>query len=158
MSEMPQRLGRLAGYLQGTSLAVLACTRKPEDWERQGDRWASLAAMLAAYEAEFAGRLLIAPDDVARWRAEPADGLCWGTLGVTDFDSLVREPADLDRLPGLFERGVRVFQIAASARPSALAGTDNIGDDRGLTDLGRALLARFGELSDRSRPGSIADP
>ena len=71
-------------------------------------------ALLSAYEAEFAGRLLIAADDVARWRAEPADGLCWGSLGVAGFDFLIREPADLDHLPDLFERGVRVFQLAAT--------------------------------------------
>ena len=46
-AEVPQRLLRLDGYLQGTSLAVLTCKRKPEDWERQRDRWGSLAALLA---------------------------------------------------------------------------------------------------------------
>ena len=147
--EVPQRLGRLDGYLQGTALTVLSCQRKPEDWERQGDPWSSLAALVSAYEAEFAGRLLIAPDDVARWCAEPADGLCWGTLGVAGFDFLIREPADLDHLPVLFERGVRVFQLAASAA-SLLAGTADTGDDRGLTDLGRAFLARLDELSEYS--------
>ena len=71
---------------------------------------------------------------------------------MTNLASLVREPADLDRLPGLFERGVRVFQIGEFTS-TALAGTKTLGDDRGLTDLGRALLARLGELSTASRPG-----
>ena len=107
-----------------------------------------------AYEAEFAGRLLIAPDDVARWHAEPADGLCWGTLGVAGFDFLVRGPAELDHLPVLFERGVRVFQLAATAA-NLLAGTAETGDDRGLTDLGRAFLVRLNEVSDYHAPGSM---
>ena len=68
----------LAGHVAGCSRLHL---RKPEDWDRQGDRWASLAAMLAVYEAEFAGRLLIAPHDVARWRAEPADCALLGNSG-----------------------------------------------------------------------------
>ena len=119
--EVPGRVGRLDGYLLGTSLAVLVCARKPEEWAGQADAWGALGLMLARYEAEFAGRIIRDAGDVARWRSSPPDGLCWGVLGVAGFDGLVREADDLDRLPGLFDRGVRVFQpIAASA--GVLAG------------------------------------
>ena len=74
---------------------------------------------------------MIGPDDVERWRAEPPNGLCWGMLGVAGFDFLIREPADLDRLPSLFERGVRVFQpvesgtslLGGSAEPATIASS-----------------------------------
>ena len=95
--------------------------------------------MIARYEAEFCGRLLLGPDDVERWQAEPPDGLCWGVLGIEGFDFLIREPGDLDHLPGLFERGVRVFQLVQSGS-TALGGAAIAGDDRGLGDLGRAFL------------------
>jgi membrane dipeptidase len=152
--EVTRRLGRLRGYLQGTAAAVLFCGRKREDWERQRDPWGSLVELLAVYEAEFAGRLLIAPPDLARWRAEPPDYLSWGMMAVAGFDFLVREPGDLDRLPCLFDRGVRVFQLAETAA-NVLAGSAETGDDRGLTDLGRAFLARLGELSDGRKPGPM---
>jgi membrane dipeptidase len=145
-AEVPARLHRLEGYLLGTSAAVLACARKPEEWARQSDAWLSLGTLLARYEAEFTGRLLYGPADIARWRAEPADGLCWGLLAVAGFDALIREPRDLDRLPALFERGVRVFQLVAS-HAGPLAGSDESGDDRGLTDLCRSSLARLAELA-----------
>jgi membrane dipeptidase len=153
-ADVARRLGRLDGYLQGTAAAVLYCARKREDWARQSDPWGSLAELLAVYEAEFAGRLLIAPADVARWRAEPPDGLCWGMLAVAGFDFLVRTQADLDRLPVLFDRGIRVFQLAETAA-NALAGSAEPGDRRGLTDLGRAFLGRLGELSDQRAPGPM---
>jgi membrane dipeptidase len=154
-TDVQARLRRLSGYLQGTALTLLFCGRKAQEWERRDDRWGALAELLALSEAEFPGRLLIGPDDVARWRAEPADGLCWGMLAVAGFDFLVREPVDLDRLPALFERGVRVFQLV-DGLPNTLAGSVEPGDDRGLTDLGRTFLGRLGELEishvPRSRP------
>ena len=156
--EIPGRVGRLDGYLLGTSLAVLACGRKPEDWSRQADPWEALGLMIARYEAEFAGRILRDARDVARWRSLPADGLCWGVLGVAGFDFLVRQADDLDRLPALFERGVRVFQAVADDG-GVLGGSASPGDDRGLTDLGRAFLARVAELArdGESRPRPILD-
>jgi membrane dipeptidase len=154
-ADVQPRLRRLSGYLQGTALTLLYCGRKAPEWERRDDRWQALAELLALSEAEFSGRLLIGPDDVARWRAEPADGLCWGMLAVGGFDFLVGEPADVDRLSALFERGVRVFQLV-DGLTSTLAGSAEPGDDRGLTDLGRAFLGRLGELdvshAPRSRP------
>ena len=149
--EVPRLLGRLDGYMSGTAAAVLACGRGLEDWARRDDRWRSLNELIARYESEFSGRLLIGRDDVERWFAEPSDGLCWGMLGVAGFDSLIREPADLDRLPGLFERGVRVFQPVESGT-SSLGGSADPGDDRGLTELGRSFLSRLAELAGGGRP------
>ncbi len=101
------------------------------------------------------------PEDVKRWLAEPAGRLCWGTLGVAGFDFLVREPADLDRLPPLFERGVRVFQLVKGAA-SALAGSAEAGDDRGLTELGRSFLELLAGLGashpDRARESREGEP
>jgi membrane dipeptidase len=143
--EVAGRLGRLDGYLLGTSLTVLACGRKPEEWSGQPDPWGSLGLMLARYEAEFAGRIIRDAGDVARWRSSPPDGLCWGMLGVAGFDGLVRGADDLDRLADLFERGVRIFQpIAGSA--GNLGGSSEPGD-HGLTDLGRAFLGRLADLA-----------
>jgi len=149
--ELPGLLGRLDGYMSGTAAGVLVCRRGVEDWARQDDHWRSLDELIARYESEFAGRLLIGRDDVERWRAEPSDGLCWCMLGVAGFDSLIREPADLDRLPGLFERGVRVFQPVENGS-SLLGGSADPGDDRGLTELGRSFLSRLAELAGRREP------
>jgi membrane dipeptidase len=137
-------LGQAEGYLTGASAAVVACYRDADDWARQPQPWRALGDLIARVEAEFPGRLLIGPDDHARWVDEP-DALCWAVLGVEGFDFLVREPADFDRLPDLFDRGVRVFQPAYGAT-SALAGTSAAGDDRGLTDLGVAFLQTLADL------------
>lgn len=156
--EVPGRVGRLDGYLLGTSLAVLACARKAEDWSKQPDAWSALGSIVARYEAEFAGRILRDPADVARWRSSPSDGLCWGVLGVAGFDGLVRDAGDLDRLPALFERGVRVFQPVAIPG-GTLGGSSAGGDDRGLTELGRSFLARIVALArgGEARPRPIVD-
>ncbi len=156
--EVPGRVGRLDGYLLGTSLAVLVCARKPEDWARQADTWHSLGLMIARYEAEFAGRILRDAADAARWRSSPRDGLCWGVLGVAGFDFLVRDADDLERLPPLFERGVRVFQPIAG-RGGVLGGSADPGDEGGLTDLGRAFLDRIAGLprADATGPRPILD-
>jgi membrane dipeptidase len=154
--EVAGKLQQIDGYLMGTSLAFLSCGRAAGDWERQDDPWGALAAMIDRYEAEFPGRLVAVPDDLERWRtdADAPDGLCWGLLGVAGFDRLVREPADLDRLAPLFERGVRVFQPIEAAR-GVLGGSRDAGDERGLSDLGRAFLER---LLDLSPPAGKADP
>jgi membrane dipeptidase len=153
-ADVPDRLGQLDGYLLGTSIAVLACGRRSSEWKRVADPWSSLNELIARCDAEFSGRLLIGPEDVRRWRSEPAAGLCWGVLGVAGFDYLVREAADIDRVRGLFERGVRVFQLVES-EANALAGSAEPGDERGLTDLGRELLARLCGLGKVSEPGPV---
>ncbi|MCA1685390.1 MAG: membrane dipeptidase, partial [Planctomycetia bacterium] len=80
-----------------------------------------------------------------------------GVIGVEGFDALVRTPDDLDRLPGLFERGVRVFQPVYAAT-GVLAGSASDGDDRGLTDLGRAFLDVLSALGpDPSGPRPLLD-
>lgn len=146
-SGVEARYSQSEGYLQGTSAAVFACYRRVEDWARQADPWRSLGDLITRVEAEFPGRLLIGPDDHARWLDEPSS-LCWGVIGVEGFDSLVREAADLDRLPGLFERGARVFQPVYSSS-NVLGGSSTPGDDRGLTDLGRAFLSVLAEIAPR---------
>jgi membrane dipeptidase len=140
------RLDQVDGYLTGTGIAVLTCGRRAGDWTQQPDAWKTLSEMIARYEAEFSGRLLIGPDDVTRWSAEPPDGIGWGILGIEGFDALVRAPDDLDRLPGLFRRGVRAFQLVET-EASALGGAAVRGDDRGLTELGRAFLDRLDGVS-----------
>jgi membrane dipeptidase len=156
--EIPPRVGRLDGCLLGTSIAVLVCARKPADWARQPDPWQSLGLMVARYEAEFTGRILRDAVDVARWRSSAPAGLCWGVLGVAGFDLLVRTVEDLERLPALFERGVRLFQPVAASE-GLLGGSTGQGDDRGLTDLGRAFLNRLAKLAkpDEQRPRPILD-
>ncbi len=150
--EVPGRVGRLDGYLLGTALTVLVCARKPGEGEGQPEHWNTLGLMLSRYEAEFAGRMIRDAGDVARWRSSPPDGLCWGLLGVDGFDGLVREADDLDRLPALFARGVRMFQPIAGS-PGVLGGSSEPGDDRGLTDLGRAFLGRLAGLASDGEAG-----
>jgi membrane dipeptidase len=144
--EVPGRVGRLDGYLLGTTLTVLVCARKPAEGAGQPEHWGTLGLMLARYEAEFAGRIIREAGDVSRWRSSPPDGLCWGLLGVAGFDGLVRGADDLDRLPALFARGVRMFQPIAGSG-GVLGGSSEPGDDRGLSDLGRAFLQRLAGLA-----------
>src|SRR4051812_19530450 len=147
------QLGQLDGYLMGTSMAVLACGRSAGDWAAQSSPWHALGEMFARHEAEFAGRLIHGPEDVHRWRAEPADGLCWGVLGVEGFDALVRQAGDLDRLASLLTRGVRVFQLVETGA-SVLGGSTDYQESRGLSDLGRLFLDRLDELAPAAgRPG-----
>ncbi|AMV36371.1 Zn-dependent dipeptidase, microsomal dipeptidase [Planctomyces sp. SH-PL62] len=155
-AEIPGRVPRLDGYLMGTSLAVLVCRRKPSDWAGQADPWRALGEMIARHEAEFSGRLLGRPDDAARWRAEPEGFLCWGSLAVDGLGHLVRTTADLDRLPSLLERGVRVFR-PIDAASGLLGGSREPGDDRGLTELGRAFLERLLDLAPAEGPRPALD-
>lgn len=129
--EIDGRLGQIEGYLGGTAAAIVPLFRRDADWARQADPWATLAAMVARVEAEFCGRLLADAADAARWR-DDRDGLCWACLGLPAVAALFRSPADLGRIPALFERGVRVFQLAGTPRPAD--------DPEGLTDLQRGLI------------------
>lgn len=154
--DVPDRLPQAEGYLQTTSAAVLACFRRAEEWAAIGDPWPALLALIVRIEAEFGGRLLIGPDDYARWLADP-DSLTWAVIGIEGFDALVRTPADLDRLPQLFERGVRLFQPVYNLT-SALGGSAVIGDERGLMPLGYAFLEAVASLSsDPAGPRPILD-
>ena len=132
------RLPQAAGYLQATRAAILACYRAADEWADRPDPWAALVELIARIEAEFAGRLLIGVDDFDRWEDDQA-GMTWGIVGVEGFDPLIRATADLDRLAPLFERGVRLFQPVYTST-TLLGGSSAPGDDRGLTDLGRAFL------------------
>jgi membrane dipeptidase len=150
------RLGQAAGYLQSTSAAIVSCFRRAADWSAQADPWAALDALITRIEAEFPGRVLRDPIDLDRWRDDP-DGLAWAMIGVEGFDPLIRAEADLDRLPGLLRRGVRLFQPTYTAG-SVLAGSSVPGDDRGLLDLGRRFLERLAEISEPDRgPLPIVD-
>src|SRR4051794_35804250 len=118
--KVADRLSQSEGYLDGTSAAVISCYRNADDWSRQPDPWSALGDLLARVEAEFSGRLLFGPADLARWRDDP-DGLCWGVIGIEGFDFLVRDTPDLDRLSRLWERGARLFQPVGGAE-GLLAG------------------------------------
>jgi membrane dipeptidase len=143
-ADVPQRLGQAEGYLHGTWAAVLSCYRNAEDWASQTDPWAALLQLVTRIDAEFCGRLLTCAADVARWQDDP-EGLCWAVIGVEGFDALVRDLSDLERLPRLFERGVRLFQPVYTAQ-SRLGGCSSPGDDRGLTELGTAFLEVLADL------------
>ena len=143
---IPQRLGQAEGYLQTTWAAVLSCYQSANEWERQGEPWRALADLITRYEAEFCGRLLIGRGDLDRWLLD-RDGLAWGMIGVEGFDALVRSNDDLQHLPRLFERGVRLFQPVYSAT-SVLAGSSAEGDDRGLSALGVSFLETLAALAE----------
>jgi len=150
------RVGQGAGYLQATSAAIVSCYRRPADWARHPDPWPALDALIARIEAEFAGRVLRDPVDLGRWDDDPG-GLAWAMIGVEGFDSLIRDEAGLDRLPGLVRRGVRLFQPTYGSA-SVLAGSAEAGDERGLLDLGRRFLDRLAGLADPDRgPRPVVD-
>ena len=136
--EIIGRIAQLSGYLQSTRAAILSCYRRPEEWSAVADPWPALKDLITRIEAEFPGRLLITPDDFNRWQ-DDRDGLAWGLIGVEGFDALVRSTDDLDWLPKLFDRGVRLFQ-PVDGSSSLLGGSSAQHDDRGLTDLGSAFL------------------
>ena len=143
---VPDRSGQLSGYLQSTRAAVFSCYREPEDWARQAYPWKALGQLITRIEAEFPGRILSGPGDFARFQDDPF-GLSWGLVGVEGFDYLIRSGDDLGRLAGLFDRGVRVFQLIRGAG-NILGGSSEAGDDRGLSGLGREFLEFTGRLNE----------
>lgn len=154
--DIAQWIGQADGYLGATSAAIVACYRPEADWSRQADPWSALGVLITRIEAEFPGRVLRDPDDLARWRDDP-EGLGWAMIGVEGFDHLIRSESDLARLPDLLRRGVRLFQPTYSTT-SLLAGSSAPGDDRGLLDLGRRFLESLADLSDPDRgPRPIVD-
>jgi microsomal dipeptidase-like Zn-dependent dipeptidase len=154
-ASVASRLGRLDGYLQATSLAVLRCGRAIGD-RTAVDPWLALSELLALCEAEFSGRLLIGAADCARWRDEPEDGLCWGVLEASGVEDLLREQPDIDRIGALFDRGVRVFSLASGSTPHSPDGVV-VDGSRGLTDLGHAALDRIDKLAVELGPRPIID-
>ena len=145
-AEIPARLKQQTAYLTATSAAVLCAGRLPADWQGQADPWRSLGELITRYESEFAGRLLFDRSDLDRWNSEPPEALTWGILGVSGLDYLIREQTNLARLLGLFNRGVHVIQLVETFH-SLLAGSADAGDDRGLTELGRACLTEIAALA-----------
>jgi membrane dipeptidase len=142
----PERLKQLDGYMTATAAVVLGCGLSPTERECHPDAWRSVGDLVARYEAEFCGRLLIGPAELTRWQLEPPDGLTWGMLGVSGLDHLVRDAADLQQLAGLFKRGARVIQLVETAN-NGLAGSADPGDERGLTELGRACVSQIAGLA-----------
>lgn len=140
-AEIRPRLGQVDGYLQATAAAVVLCRRRPDDRAGLPDRWHALGELVARVEAEFSGRLLIAPADVDRWRDDP-DGLTWAALAVGGLDTLILGPDDLDRLATLFDRGVRFFRLSDAGA--------------GLTDLGRGALTALAALGGQG-PTPVVD-
>jgi membrane dipeptidase len=146
-----KRLEQAEGYLGSTSAAILSCYRNSEDWRSRDDPWSALGELITRIEAEFSGRILRDPIDFEQWELEP-ESLTWAVIGVEGFDWLVRTDADLKHLDQLFDRGVRLFQPTYNAH-GLLAGSSAPGDDRGLTDLGRAFLEALVDLcGDGARP------
>jgi len=152
---VPARLEQSEGYLGATSAAVLSCYRNHEDWASRPDPWSALGELITRIEAEFSGRLLRDPIDFEQWELEP-ESLTWAVIGVEGFDWLARTDADLEKLGKLFRRGVRLFQPTYNAH-GVLAGSSAPGDDRGLTDLGRAFLATLADLGGRDGPRPALD-
>jgi membrane dipeptidase len=149
--DLAQWVGQAEGYLGATSAAVVACYRTDADWARRADPWAALDELITRIEAEFPGRVLRDPADLARWR-DDAEGLAWAVIGVEGFDYLIRSEADLARLSDFWRRGARLFQPTYTAS-SLLAGSSAPDDDRGLLELGHRFLEVLAELSDStSRP------
>jgi membrane dipeptidase len=122
----------------------MSCYRREDDWASQANPWRALDDLIVCYEAEFSGRVLIGPVEYQRWQND-VDGLCWALIGVEGFDPLVRSADDIERLPALFDRGVRLFQPVYTAN-NALGGSSSPGDERGLTELGRAFLQRLSDV------------
>lgn len=142
------RLGQISGYLNSVSAAIIPADRSAADWARQDDPWAALGLSIARVEAEFPGRILADREDWDRWRDDP-DGLTWAVLGVGGCNVWIQQTGDLERLPGLVHRGVRLFRLIS--RPGGpMGGTGAEGDDRGLTSLGRDFCNALEDaLSDR---------
>lgn len=132
---VPPRLPQTAGYLSDTAAAVVMLGGWPDD----ADPWTALREELARVDAEFCGRVLRDPEDVARWKAEPPHGLCWAMPGVAGLDRLVRHDDDLERLPALVDR-LRVVQLATQP-------VTTLADESGLTPLGVAAIAALDRAS-----------
>ena len=123
------RIPRVDEYFSHTSVAFVSCGKT--------------ADLLPRVEAEFSGRILHGPEDLARFREDPS-GLTWAVIAFNDMQELTGWSAALERLPALFDRGVRLF----SPFPR---------QDRGLTDPGRDFLARLLGLSRPGAPRPILD-
>ncbi len=100
------RLGQVEGYLGATSAAVVWASADPD----RG--WPALGDLIARVEAEFSGRLLTGPTDLARWADDP-DGLTWAVLGIAGIGPMLKADNDFERLNQLIARGVRVVRTAA---------------------------------------------
>ena len=134
------RLKQLDGYMTATSAAVLSCDRSPADWDLQPDPWRALGELVA----------LTRPSSPAACStAGPISNAGAGAARRTDLGRprhlRPRPPRPRSGRPGSpaprsSSGESRVLQLVESAR-SVLAGSAEPGDDRGLSELGRASLA-----------------
>ena len=150
------RLGQAEGYLQATRRRSSPATGRPRTGPARPTPGRPSAHLIARIEAEFSGRLLIGPDDFDRWQDDP-DGLAWGLIGVEGFDALIRSAADLAGSPAC-SSGASGSSSRSTTATSLLGGSSSPGDDRGLTDLGRAFLDTLAGLApDGAGPRPILD-
>lgn len=133
------RLGRLDGYLGATRAAFLV-DAAPNTSPELVDSW------LARAHAEFPGRVLADPDDLARWQSEP-DSLCWAVLALGP--GFAADPAQHtgDRLDALIARGVRVFPAAGEPYLKRL--------DHAATTAGRTLAVDLADLPSDAGPAIL---
>ena len=145
-AEIPSRLKQQAGYMTATSAAVLCCQSPARRLESQADPWRSLGDLIARYESEFAGRLLFDPLRPRRLAGRTAG---WAHLGHPRrfrprlLDSRTDRPRTC---PAFSPAACRIIQLVETSN-CRLAGSAEAGDDRGLTELGRACLTEIAALA-----------
>lgn len=130
-------LPRIEGYLGATSAAFIALGHPPKTWAILPDPWGSIDGLLTRTAAEFSGRMLQGTEDLKRWKDDP-QGLTWAVVELAGLSALVRSTDDLNRLPVLFERGVRVFQpgaISSERVPPLIEVLSNLSGGRASLDL-----------------------
>ena len=133
------RLGQLDGYLTTTAVALA--------WFGPSigsvNPIAEAGASMARIEAEFAGRLLVDRDDLARFDLEPADALTWAVAAIRHADALLAIDGGLSAVLRLVDRGVRALAFDHPATP----------DDRRIA----AIDALIGHLRDEGGPALMLD-
>ena len=148
--EVAGRVGRLDGYLLGTSLTVLAW-RKPDDWSARPDAWGSLGLLLARYESEFTGAWSAIPGTWSAGGRRPpmgSAGACSASPGSTSWSGT---PTTWTACRPSSARGRHLpADRLQRGGPRRIVGP---GDERGLTDLGRAFLDRLSDLTPAGKSG-----
>ncbi len=139
-----ERLGQSEGYLQGAWAAVLSCYRAEDDWARQADPWAASASCWRGSRRSSAAGSCSPPRTSAGGSTTPrgSAGGSWASRGSTRWCG---RPATSTGSRAC-SRGVRLFQPVYAAS-SVLGGSSTPGDERGLTDLGRAFLEALADLA-----------
>jgi hypothetical protein len=137
------QLGRLDGYLSSTDLAFIFLTADPS--KAPGEVEPFVREQLARLQAEFPGRLVRAPADLATMAREPRGHLTWAILGLDSAGSwLSGEPDRLATLALWIDRGVRLIGLdGASEVAQALDRLETLaaGNHRVAADLGHLTPA-----------------